>query len=150
MNKFNASLQILGGKYYKIFMQDINLLNSNHFEEEDCFGLLIEKQKRKFIPKYGIVDGFSGVFLTQKNINTGEKALFLIKDYSKKEIYQLENEYTAINNSGMINILKDYNHNSYILKRVADSIPSFIENYFIEKEVEELEEAELLEKEELK
>jgi len=134
MGKFEDSLKILGGKNYKIFTQKISEYNTSDFITVDIFGLLIEKQKRKVIPKYGVVDGFAGNFLTKYNENTGDTAIFLIKDFDKKEVYQLENEYTTGNNNGMISLLQDYNHASYLIKQVADLIPDFITNYYIEQE----------------
>ena len=90
MTNFNAVLGMLGGNLYKMFTQKIDTsFKSSDYNYEQVYGLLIEKKDRKFISKYGMVEGFAGVFLTNKKINTGEFAVFLVKEIgNKKQIYQ--------------------------------------------------------------
>lgn len=140
MTNFNAVLGMLGGNLYKIFTQKIDTsFKSSDYNYEQVYGLLIEKKDRKFISKYGIVEGFAGVFLTTKKINTGEFAVFLVKEIgNKKQIYQLENEYLEVDGANTAPLIKAFNHNSYKFREVAEQ-PDFIETYYIEKEVDEME-----------
>ena len=147
MTNFNAVLGMLGGNLYKMFTQKIDTsFKNSDYSYEQVYGLLIEKKDRKFLSKYGLVEGFAGVFLTNKKINTGEFAVFLVKELgNKKQIYQLENEYLEVEGANTAPLIKAFNHNSYKVREVPEQ-PDFIENYYVEKELKEMDEADEMEK----